>query len=216
MSAGTVILLRHGQTDYNATGRLQGQVDIDLNETGRAQAQAAAEVLARVQPAAIVSSDLSRAAETAQILGALAGVAVGIDPRLRERSFGDWEGLTHTELAEQWPEQFRSWSAGAHPEGIGAETRHDVGERVARAVTEHAGHHEEGGVIVVVAHGAAISAGLTTLIGQDPESWRGITGIGNCHWSVLRTNNGWEPAWRLSAHNVGVQGSDFPRAGRIV
>src|SRR5699024_8673968 len=111
MTAATVLLWRHGQTDYNSGGRLQGQVDIALNETGQAQAAAAAEVLMRVQPVQIVSSDLSRAHDTARILGQLTGVEVRIDQRLRERSFGQWEGLTHAEIAESWPEQFVEWGA---------------------------------------------------------------------------------------------------------
>ena len=104
MSASTVLLWRHGQTDYNASGKLQGQVDIALNEIGRAQAVAAAEVLMRVEPARIVSSDLSRAHATAQTLAERVGVPVHLDERLRERGFGQWEGLTHPEIAEQWPE----------------------------------------------------------------------------------------------------------------
>lgn len=216
MSAGTVLFWRHGQTEYNATGRLQGQVDIELNALGRAQAAVAAEVLAHVRPTAIVSSDLSRALATAQELGARTGVEVITDRRLRERSFGAWEGLTHAEMADGWPEPFAAWTDGGQPEGIGAETRHEVGRRVAEVVTGMAEEHGERDVVVVVAHGAAISAGLTTLLGQDPEHWRGITGLGNCHWSVLRANTGLVPPWRLSAHNVGAPDADFPPAGRIV
>ncbi|TDE89690.1 histidine phosphatase family protein [Occultella glacieicola] len=216
MSAGTLLLWRHGQTDYNATARLQGQVDIALNEHGRAQAAAAAPFLAQLSLTRIVASDLMRAAETAQSLADLVGLDVGTDARLRERSFGDWEGLTHPEIEAGWPDAFAAWNAGAHPEGVNAETRGEVGHRFAEAVlaaAEPLGEHE---ILVVVSHGAAISAGITALIGQDPEVWRGITGIGNCHWSVLRTNDGQRPSWRLSAHNVGVREADFAVAARIV
>src|SRR5699024_12554464 len=120
MTATTVLLWRHGQTDYNSGGRLQGQVDIALNETGQAQAAAAAEVLSRVQPVQIISSDLSRAHDTARTLGELVGVPVRLDQRLRERSFGRWEGLAHPESAEGGPEQYGERAGGEQAEGGGA------------------------------------------------------------------------------------------------
>lgn len=207
MSATAVLLWRHGQTAYNRSGRLQGQVDIPLNETGTAQAEAAAEILAQVGPGRIVSSDLQRARRTAQSLADLVGVNVECDHLLRERGFGDWEGLTHHEISSSWPEQFRIWESGGHPEGIGAERRRDTGQRVAQAVRAAASLTD--GVLVIVSHGAAISSGITALLAQDPEVWRGITGLGNCHWSLLRPNTGSEPQWRLAAHNVGLQTGDF-------
>lgn len=214
MSASTVLLWRHGQTDYNSGGRLQGQVNIALNEVGRAQAAAAAEVLLRVQPARIVSSDLSRAQATAQSLAERVGIDVELDERLRERGFGQWEGLTHQQIAEQWPEQFQVWTGGGHPEGVGAETRGGTGQRLAAAVREQAAAMD-GGVLVVTSHGAAIGSGITSLLGLDAENWRGITGLGNCHWSVLRENPGSEPDWRLTAHNVGLEGPDFTHGPSI-
>src|SRR5699024_4235706 len=120
------------------------------------QAAAAAEVLSRVQPVQIISSDLSRAHDTARTLGELVGVPVRLDQRLRERSFGQWEGLTHPEIAEGWPEQYVEWESGRHPEGIGAEARGQTGRRIAEAVAEAAGAMD-GGVLVVTSHGAAIS-----------------------------------------------------------
>lgn len=214
MSASTVLLWRHGQTDYNASGKLQGQVDIALNEIGRAQAAAAAEVLMRVRPARIVSSDLDRAHATAQVLAERLGTEVHLDERLRERGFGQWEGLTHPEIAERWPEQFGVWTGGGHPEGIGAETRGEAGQRLAAAVREEAAAMD-GGVLVITSHGAAISSGITSLLGLDAEDWRGITGLGNCHWSVLRENPGSAPDWRLTAHNVGLEGPDFTHGPSI-
>lgn len=209
-----MILWRHGQTDYNSGGKLQGQVDIALNEIGRAQAAAAAEVLMRVQPARIISSDLSRAHATAQALGERIGVEVSLDERLRERGFGQWEGLTHAEIAAHWPEQFQVWTGGGQPEGVGAETRGATGQRLAAAVHEEAAAMD-GGVLVVTSHGAAISSGITSLLGLDAEHWRGITGLGNCHWSVLRESPGFEPVWRLTAHNVGLEGPDFTHGPSI-
>lgn len=205
MSARTILLWRHGQTDYNVRERLQGQVDIPLNDVGRAQAEAAADVLAQRAPALIVSSDLSRAAATAAALSVRADVPVALDVRLRERNFGAWEGLTHAEVKAGWPEQYRVWRAGGHPEGIGAERRGAVGERVREAIEEHADAVPDGGVLVVVSHGAAIGAGIASLLGQDPDSWHGVSGIGNCHWSILQpARSDVAPRWRLVAHDLGV------------
>ncbi|WP_159622029.1 histidine phosphatase family protein [Ruania rhizosphaerae] len=216
MTAGTVILWRHGQTDYNVEGRLQGQVDIPLNATGERQAELAAEVLTQAHPTAILTSDLGRAFATAQALGERTGLPVATDPGVRERSFGVWEGLTHPEVKAGWPEQFHAWQSGDHPEGVEAETRREVGHRVSRTIEAVAARLSASDVLVVTSHGAAISCGIAVLLGQDAEDWRGITGIGNCHWSVLRHAGGGVPSWRLAAHNVGVQEADFARAARIV
>ena len=106
MDALRVVLWRHGQTIWNAEHRYQGHTDIPLDETGLAQAQRAARLLAALGPHAIIASDLSRAAETAQALGELTGVPVRHDQRLRERSGGAWEGLTNDDIREKYPDQW--------------------------------------------------------------------------------------------------------------
>ncbi len=95
MRVRRLVMLRHGQTEYNAGSRMQGQLDTDLTDLGRAQAVAAAEVLAKRQPLLIVSSDLRRAYDTAVALGERTGLPVHVDTRLRETHLGDWQGLTH-------------------------------------------------------------------------------------------------------------------------
>lgn len=202
MSAANVILWRHGQTDYNAAGKLQGQIDIPLNDTGIAQARDAADVLARLNPAAIITSDLSRAADTASALASRAGLEPVFDERLRERSFGVWEGLTHEEMQGGWPDAFAQWRTGGHPEGIDAETRGDLGVRFAQSITAWATSFEISDTVIFVSHGAAISTGISALLAQDPEGWRGISGISNCHWSILQPYSG-APSWRLTQHNIG-------------
>lgn len=201
MSAGTIVLLRHGQTDYNAAMRLQGQTDIPLNDTGREQARRAAEVLAGIVPAAVVASDLSRAADTARAVAGPLGLEVVTDPRLRERDFGQWEGLHGDVIAERWPADYAVWRRGGHPESVGAERRGDVGTRFAEGVTDAAAQLEKGQTLLVVAHGACITAGITALLGLDADTWGGLSGLGNCHWSVLQASER-EPRWRLSSHNV--------------
>jgi len=199
----TVVLWRHGRTEYNATRRLQGQIDIPLDEVGRWQGTtAAAALFARHTPTRIVSSDLTRAAQTAQYLADLAGLDVGLDARLRERAFGDWEGLTAEEIHAGFPDEARVWRGGGAVSRPGAESPAQVGERVAAAVRELADGFE--GTLVLVSHGAAISLGLAALLGQDPGEWRGIAGVDNAHWSQISpTRDGAAPGWRLAAHNVG-------------
>ena len=102
-----LIVWRHGNTDWNAGNRVQGQTDIPLNELGREQAAAAAAMLAALKPDAIVASDLQRAARTAAALAALTGLPVRTDARLRERYFGQWQGLTMTEVADPVPGRAR-------------------------------------------------------------------------------------------------------------
>src|SRR5437764_15194656 len=92
-----VVLLRHGRTEWNATGRFQGQMDSPLDGIGRAQAEAAAVAVAPMRPDAIVTSDLSRAMDTAAAVAAEAGVEPVTDPRLRELFLGSWQGLTRAE-----------------------------------------------------------------------------------------------------------------------
>lgn len=207
MTASTVVLLRHARTAYNASLRLQGQIDIPLDDVGRWQAQEGTAALASSHRATrIVSSDLERAADTAAAYAqALGGVAVKTDVRVRERSFGEWEGMTGEEIAERWPEEYAAWRRGEDPVRAGAETKAAVAARVAEAVREHAAELGSDETLVVVSHGAAISLAVTALLGLDPAGWRGIAGMHNVHWSHLhRSGPGAVPEWRLVAHNVGA------------
>src|SRR5687768_16876002 len=94
----TLLLARHGETDWNRELRIQGSSDIALNDLGRDQARALAEELAELALDAIYSSDLRRARETAEAVAAQHGLDVRLDPRLRERAFGSWEGLTRADI----------------------------------------------------------------------------------------------------------------------
>lgn len=144
-------LVRHGETDWNAARRIQGRTDIPLNDTGRDQARQAGELLARRRWDAIYASPLSRAVETAQIIGAQVGIAeVGTRDALMERDYGAAEGLGFDELDRLYPE-------GVHAEG--QETREEVGTRVGGALVELADRHP-GQSLIVVSHGGAIRAVL--------------------------------------------------------
>ena len=204
MTAGTVLLWRHGLTEYNLNGRMQGQVDIPLGLSGLAHAARAAAVLAEHEPTAILSSDLSRARTTADTLADLTGLEVRTDARLRERSFGRFEGMTRDEIDERWPAEFAAWRRGEDPADVGIEPRAAVADRVATCVNETAGALEWEDVLVVVGHGAAIAAGVTLLLGLPPDGWHGLSSMDNCHWTRLRANAPRHPEWLLAAYNVGV------------
>ncbi|MSZ77211.1 MAG: histidine phosphatase family protein, partial [Actinobacteria bacterium] len=107
-----LVLLRHGQTAYNRTQRIQGQFDADLDDTGRAQAIAVAPHVAALAPVVLWSSDLSRARDTAAAVAAATGLAPTYDARLREFGFGDLEGITHAEYAGRDPGEYARFRQG--------------------------------------------------------------------------------------------------------
>lgn len=98
-----LLLIRHGQTTYNATGRMQGHLDTELSDVGYSQARAAADLLEGKDITAIVSSDLIRARETAEIIARRLGLEASVDKRLRETHLGEWQGMTSAEVDEQFP-----------------------------------------------------------------------------------------------------------------
>ena len=131
-----LVMLRHGQTEFNAGSRMQGQLDTELSDLGRAQAVAAAEVLAKRQPLLIVSSDLRRAHDTALTLGEHSGLPVSVDARLRETHLGDWQGMTHTEVDAASPGARVAWRDDARWAPHGGESRIDVAARSLPLVAE--------------------------------------------------------------------------------
>lgn len=204
MSAGRIVLWRHARTGHNASGRLQGQIDIGLDEVGLWQARTSAQALAATfLPTAVVSSDLTRARTTADLLAERTGRTVTTDPRLRERGFGRWEGLTGEEIAATWPVEYDAWRRGADLVGVGAETRSDVARRTAESIREHAGAYGPADTLVVVSHGAAITLAVTALLDLSVEGWRGLVGLDNAHWATLRPSGDAVPPWRLTGYNLG-------------
>jgi len=194
------VLWRHGQTVWNAERRFQGQSDIPLDETGQAQAERAARLLAALRPDLIVSSDLSRAAQTAAPLARLTGLEVTLDKDLRERHGGRWEGLTDTEIRTRYPVEHANWTP---PDG---EPSPVVADRVAGAlyrIAEAAAGTEnaEPGLAVVVSHGAALRLGMSRLLGMPDELFGVLGPLSNCSWSVLGRRHG---RWRLVEHNAGT------------
>ena len=187
METTRLIAIRHGETAWNVDTRIQGQLDIGLNERGQWQARQAARALAEEPIAAIYSSDLSRAFDTARAIGA----AVGLDPTpfigLRERAFGIFEGRTWAEIETHWPEDTRRWrerEPGWAP--AQGETLEQVRDRVAAATEELAQRHR-GDQIVLVAHGGVMDALYrlaTQQAVQAPRTWHlGNAAINRLLWS---------------------------------
>src|SRR5699024_7073708 len=159
----TVLFWRHGQTDFNVEGRFQGQSDVPLNDTGRSQAEDAARRLLAFEPGLIVSSDLARAAATADSRARLAGRGPVGDGRLREPACGEWEGSTRAEVAETWPRELADWAAGVDVAPPGGESRSQSGRRVASAITDIV-ESSSAETIVIVAHGAVLRGAAEILL----------------------------------------------------
>ena len=213
-----LIMLRHGQTDFNADSRMQGQLDSDLTELGRAQAVAAAEVLGKLQPLLIVSSDLHRAYDTAVTLGEQTGLVVRVEPRLRETHLGDWQGLTHTEVDAQAPGARLAWRDDARWAPHSGESRVDVAARSVPVVAELVRGEPEWGdpdvpdrPVVLVAHGGLIAALSAALLKLPVDNWPIVGGMGNASWAQLSghaadSDAGFESIrWRLDVWNASAQ-----------
>jgi broad specificity phosphatase PhoE len=162
-----VLLARHGETEWNLAGRWQGGTDVRLSDAGREQARALAEKLRVLTPAVtrVHASDLDRAFETASIVAAALQLpAPRREPRLRERGFGCFEGLTREECAAQFPEAWARYQADRRSTPPGAEAQEVIAERVLAAMHDIAGTAAEGPHLVV-SHGGAIRAFAHAAVG---------------------------------------------------
>jgi probable phosphoglycerate mutase len=184
-----VIIWRHGRTEWNLAGRVQGQTDVPLDDVGREQARSAAARLASLQPTRIVTSDLARARDTADELGRLTGVDVTTDIRFRERSFGVREGLTMAEAWEQFPEHMARWLAGDEAGIPGSESSVAAGERFTSGLHEHLETLGPEETLVVVSHGGVTRAGTFSFLGLPRETWETFSGLSNCSWTVLEESD---------------------------
>jgi len=168
-----LFLVRHGQTAWSAERRYQGSTDIPLNETGLRQAEALARHFAAKGIAAIYSSDLQRALQTAAVIGQAAGLAVIPDARFRETSFGEWEGKTYMEMQQQWPRELAAWQrdpiANTPP---GGESLADLLQRAASGLRAIEQKHQDQ-TVLVVAHGGVLRAALCSALDwPSPTFWR--------------------------------------------
>ncbi|WP_243019714.1 histidine phosphatase family protein [Simplicispira sedimenti] len=174
MQATRIIAVRHGETAWNVDTRIQGHLDIALNDTGHWQARQVARALADEPLAAVYTSDLQRAHATAQAIAQASGAPLVAEPGLRERSFGELEGRTFAEIEAELPEQARRWrQRDPHFAPTGGETLVQLRERIAATTHRLAAQHTEQ-LIVLVAHGGVLDMLYRMATGLDlqaPRTW---------------------------------------------
>lgn len=187
MQATRIIAIRHGETAWNVDTRIQGQLDIGLNETGHWQAARAAQALVGESIQAIYASDLQRAWETAQSIAKIAGPLPQPEIGLRERGFGIFQGRTFAEIESTWPEESRRWrQRDPHWAPEGGESLAALTQRVTDTTAELASRHP-GEQIVLVAHGGVMDALYRAATGQSvqaPRTWHlGNAAINRLLWT---------------------------------
>jgi probable phosphoglycerate mutase len=186
----TLILLRHGETEWNLSGRWQGQAaDTPLTELGREQARIVAGRLRSYPISAIYSSDLVRAFETAQIVGELLGVAPLVDPALRESDIGAWTGLTWDQIVVRYPDEVAAMMAGQEVRRGGGESYGELQARLAAAAANIAARHP-GQTVLLVSHGAALRSLVAHALDASLVQMHRIAIGGNTALSVVQMKHG--------------------------
>lgn len=197
-----LIIMRHGQTDWNVENRFQGHTDIPLNAIGRAQVARAASILASQDIDHIISSDLQRAFDTAAAVAAVTKLKVVADAQLRETHCGNWEGRTGPDIEASDGENLARWFAGEDiPAGGDGERRSDVVKRMMSAIKRGLSESANGQTLLVVTHGGAARGAIGALLGLAINDWVAIGGLANASWSIVEERNA---RWRLIEHNSGV------------
>lgn len=210
MTLRRLVLVRHGETDFNADARIQGHLDPPLSAVGAAQARRVAPVLAGLRPERLLCSDLRRAVATAEELSAVCGLPAKADPRLRETRLGVWQGRTLVEVERDWPGLLQHWRADPTWAPPGGESRVEVAARARPVIEEidaelasRPDEPELAETVLCCAHGGLISALTATLLGLPVAVWPALVGIGNCHWTVLGRRPG-TGRWQLLGYNLAV------------
>jgi broad specificity phosphatase PhoE len=176
----TILIARHGETDWNRQRRFQGHADPPLNELGRQQARELAEALAGSGVTAVYSSPLARARETADIVAAALELPVQTHDALREVDVGSWQGLTRDEVQERFPDGFRRWLVDFSHGWDDGESYDELGRRVIAGLLEVAARHR-GQRILVVTHGGPMRAAEAAAADAEYADARRLAGpIGNC------------------------------------
>jgi probable phosphoglycerate mutase len=202
-----ILAIRHGETAWNVDTRIQGQLDIGLNDTGRWQAHRVAQALAGEPISAIYTSDLFRAWDTARAIGSATGLPVQTEQALRERGFGVFEGKTFQEIEELWPEASLRWrkrEPGFAPEG--GESLVAIRERISTIVNTLGARHA-GELIVLVAHGGVMDVLYRLATHQEiqaPRTWD----LGNCAINrLLWTPDGLSIVGWADTHHLDDEGA---------
>ncbi|MFW2513440.1 histidine phosphatase family protein [Demequina sp. SO4-13] len=194
-----VYVVRHGQTEWNVKGLLQGSSDVELTEAGHAQAAATSAALAGILDSntTVVTSPLVRARDTADAIARALGTGVEVDARLRERAYGAWEGITPEERESNWPEEVKAWRTYGSADVPGFEHHDIVRQRMVEAIEEWAERAQ--GPLLVVSHGSSARVGMQGLVGL-PLDHRTLGNLGNAAWSRLTRRSRGD--WTLERHNV--------------
>ena len=167
-----IIAIRHGETAWNVDTRIQGQLDIGLNDIGTDQARRVGRALADEPITAIYASDLQRAWQTAQAIADVSGSALHPEPLLRERNFGIFQGKTYSEVEDLWPEECKRWRERLpHWAPQGGESLEDLFQRV-RNIASHLAQAHLGEQIVLVAHGGVLDMLYRLATGQSVQIGR--------------------------------------------
>jgi 2,3-bisphosphoglycerate-dependent phosphoglycerate mutase len=218
--ATRILAIRHGETEWNVDGRIQGQLDVPLNAMGRWQVHRLALAVADEQIAAIYSSDLLRAFETAQAVARGSGQAIATDTGLRERGFGTFEGMSFDEVRQRWPEMSDRWRRRDPEFGPpGGETLNQFYARSVATATRLAALHP-GDTIALIAHGGVMDClyrAASRLALDAPRSWQ----LGNAAINRLLytpqgfTLVGWSDDYHLDDDAMGEFGSADPSPARV-
>lgn len=203
-----VVIMRHAETVDNAARIWQGHKDSALSAVGEAQVVAAAPHLAAYQPVLLVSSDLQRAASTADPIAEITGLEVRLDARFREIDVGEWQGMHTDEVREKYPELIAALDRGEDvPKGRTGETRADVADRVVAALDDILRELLPGETAVIVAHGVSGKLAATALVGLSIDlADRVFRSLDNCHWIELvedRSRFSGKTRWRIAGWNLG-------------
>lgn len=204
-----LIMLRHGQTEWNASDRMQGQIDTELSELGRRQAKDAARELVTRDAIALISSDLRRAYDTATALAEHTGLEVKRESRLRETDLGEWQGLTHVEVDAKYPGARQTWRFDPTFTPPGGENKLQVGARGVPVVRELFAERADwpGRTIILVAHGGLIAALTAALLELPHRNWPVLGGLANTSWVQLSSHGPSieQPGWRLDVWNAAAK-----------
>lgn len=209
-----LVLVRHGESEWNVERRIQGQSGTGLSDRGQHQAKHAATWIADVYPAArLVTSDLQRCLETVAPIAAALGRDPVEDPGVRERDFGRWTGKLVTEVADEDPDVWRRWAEGEDVVGeLGGEGTVPFGERVVSAFERLLGATDDGGVTVCVTHGGPVWHGTRRLLELPMDA---LGGVGNASITELAFDAAWGRrlvVWNQGAH-LPTELRTWPHAG---